>query len=154
MIDPRDTDPLSEAPLLRNIPKADPFVVPDGFFERFPMQVQAAISARPSGWQAVLQRIRLVPLAWRVSAVAIGIALAVFVVKIALTGETRPAPEFASNELSTDDLLALGLRDDDLLAALPDLESEANWAGSLSEDELRAYLEQDEYALDLIIEEL
>jgi hypothetical protein len=154
MIDPHDTDSLSEAPLLRSIPKADPFVVPDGFFDRFPMQVQAAISAQPSGWRALLQRVREAHTAWRVSAAAIGLALAVYVVKIALTGEARPATEYASNELSADELLALGVRDDDLIAALPDLGSEPGWAGSLSEEELSAYLEQDELALDLIIEEL
>jgi len=32
------------APKLHGLPKTDPFTVPDGFFERFPHQVQAAIA--------------------------------------------------------------------------------------------------------------
>lgn len=33
-------DELHDAPLLKGIPAHDPFVVPEGFFERFPHQVQ------------------------------------------------------------------------------------------------------------------
>lgn len=35
-----------DAPFLAGVPKADPFVVPDGFFDRFPHQVQALIKAQ------------------------------------------------------------------------------------------------------------
>jgi len=34
------------APTLHGLPKVDPFVVPDGFFERFPHAVGDAIAAR------------------------------------------------------------------------------------------------------------
>ena len=39
-------EPERAAPFLAGLPKADPFVVPDGFFDRFPHQVQAAITAQ------------------------------------------------------------------------------------------------------------
>jgi hypothetical protein len=40
-----DTEALKrDAPFLAGLPKADPFAVPDGFFERFPHQMQAAIT--------------------------------------------------------------------------------------------------------------
>jgi hypothetical protein len=46
-------DPLNEdnelkrqAPTLFGLPKADPFVVPSGFFEQFPHEVQARVTER------------------------------------------------------------------------------------------------------------
>lgn len=44
---PDDKDELNRlAPRLHGLPKADPFRVPDGFFERFPHEVQAAVVQR------------------------------------------------------------------------------------------------------------
>ncbi len=50
-----DTDDLKRlAPTLASLPKADPFVVPEGFFERFPHQVQAQVTKPPaSPWLPV-----------------------------------------------------------------------------------------------------
>lgn len=41
---PDPTDLRHTAPLLHGIAKGDPFVVPDGFFERFPHQVQGLVA--------------------------------------------------------------------------------------------------------------
>lgn len=45
-----DNDDLKRlAPTLASLPKADPFVVPEGFFEHFPHRVQARVTAaRPA----------------------------------------------------------------------------------------------------------
>lgn len=45
-----ETDDLKRlAPTLASLPKVDPFMVPEGFFERFPHQVQARVTrSRPT----------------------------------------------------------------------------------------------------------
>jgi hypothetical protein len=56
MKDQQEHDELKGiAPLVSGLPKHDPFVVPEGFFDRFPHEVQAAIIARSrkTGWAAL-----------------------------------------------------------------------------------------------------
>jgi hypothetical protein len=43
-MDIHDDNELRNAPTLRSIPQVDPFVVPDGFFDRFPQLVQQRIA--------------------------------------------------------------------------------------------------------------
>lgn len=59
-----DLKPL--APTLASIPKVDPFVVSGGLFERFPHQVQARVTAQAPGlrWSPWVKRLALaLPLA-------------------------------------------------------------------------------------------
>lgn len=155
MTERHDTDPLSEAPLLRSIPRTDPFVVPDGFFDRFPMQVQAAINSRHSGWKAILNHFRGAHPAWRITAAVCGLALAVLVVRTALVGgHAAGEHEAASVELTADDLLALEVNEEDLLAASALEDWETDWSGTLTAEELNLYLEHEDLELELIIETL
>lgn len=152
MIDPNNTDELKDAPLLRSIPRYDPFVVPDGFFERFPQTIQARIAAqRPSSWTdqlALLLRPR----------VAIGsLAVLAIVATIwtlwpsgtstgtAALGAAVEPEEVLSTEVD-DELLFAALASDEPLLDAVEL--------PFSDTELEAYLENEELPLDLLIEEL
>lgn len=66
MNDPDDTNALARtAPTLHGLPKVDPFVVPEGFFERFPHQVGDAIVASErrskAGWRPWMRWALAVP---------------------------------------------------------------------------------------------
>ena len=152
MIDPNDTDDLKDAPLLRSIPQHHPFVVPDGFFDRFPQTVQARIGAQqPTSWSdrlATLLRPRVV----------VGCLAVLAVVATTWTlwpsrtsagttelGGTVEPEEVLNNEVD-DELLFAALMSDEPLLDPVDL--------PLSDDELEAYLENEELPLDLLIEEL
>ena len=152
MIDPNDTDELKDAPLLRGIPLHDPFVVPDGFFDRFPQTVQARIAAQqPASWTdrlAALLRPRRV----------IG-SLAVITIVVttwtlwpsgtstgtASLGVAVEPEEVLSNDVDDELLFATLASDGPLLDAI-DL--------PLTDSELEAYLENEELPLDLLLEEL
>lgn len=129
-----ETDPLSEAPLLRSIPKVDPFVVPEGFFEQFPHQVQAAIAKKKaaSWWSKLLPTTPAFRVAWASAAVLIA-ALAWFNRPSAI-GSTAELP-MASSDYEWD------LTDHDLLA---ELAAESNQSPGvqhdLTADELADYL--------------
>ncbi len=65
-------DPLDDAPLLRGLKGgADPLVVPDGFFERFPHEVQAKVTRRA----APVDGIWMTRLAWSLGVVAVVLAV-------------------------------------------------------------------------------
>lgn len=149
-----DNDELKDAPLLRAIQVQDPFRVPDGFFDRFPADVQARIverKGRPigAGWMAV-------PGWLRVSS-AIG-AVVLIIGAVVLLRSTPADQEMAAVpviDLTTDDLLldryemselVRSIEEpDDLMAAIgPDVDHDA----------LALYLENEELPLDLLIEEL
>ena len=152
MNDPNNTDELMDAPLLRSIPQHDPFVVPDGFFDRFPQAVQERIAAQaPISWSdrlAAMLRPRVV--VGSLAAIAI----------VATTWMLRPAApsgstislgvavepeEVLSNEVD-DELLFAALNSNEPLLDAVDL--------PLSDAELEAYLENEELPLDLLMEEL
>lgn len=62
------------APTLHRLQGRDPFMVPDGFFDRFPHEVQAAIVAREQlrGWAALPLLARRLAIALAVAAVLAG----------------------------------------------------------------------------------
>ena len=152
MIDPNATDDLKDAPLLRSIPQHDPFVVPDGFFDRFPQTVQARIAAqRPTAWTdrlAALLQPRL----------AIG-SLAVLAI-VATTWMLWPSgPSVGTTSLGAavepEEVLSADVDDELLFAALASDEPLLDAIElPLSDAELEAYLENEELPLDLLIEEL
>jgi hypothetical protein len=142
MNDTNEPDDLKRsAPTLFGLPKADPFVVPEGFFDRFPHEVQGLVTAkkhRGSTWSV-----------WKRVAIALP---AMALLGLGVWWATRPLhqPEhldgITAASLTDGELDALG---DDELAALTeeviplaDLEQELGQVGiRLNDDELIAYFE-------------
>ena len=131
-----------DAPFLAGLPKADPFVVPDGFFDRFPHQVQAAITARPAAiaWPW-----------WKRSAVALPIVALVCLGTWMLTRGDGPAEAttVAVTPLTDGELDAID--DNEILAAFDEADADditAEGLGEvdlqLNEDELLAYLDNED----------
>lgn len=148
-----NNDELRDAPTLRGIPKVDPFVVPDGFFDRFPQQMQqriAAEQARRARWSMGLPM-------WTVKPAFGALALvAVVVLAWALWPSTDPAiaptqlaayetPDHLTDDLEAEDIYAALSADDPLLA-------EADLG--LTNEELAEYIDREELPLDLLMEEL
>lgn len=139
------------APTLHGLKRTDPFTVPDGFFERFPHQVQAAIVER--------KRSSAPAWTWWMRA-----AIALPVVALAVTGlwmlrtqqPDATAQPVAVTPLTDRELDALD--DAEVLAAFDlsrtnELTDEDLGAVDLqlNEDELLAYLENEDIT-DLIVE--
>ncbi len=153
MLSDNDTDDLGNAPLLKSIPKLDPFVVPDGFFDRFPHQVQARIAhtdqrTSSSLWLRLSRAPALIG--------SLGTLLLVGLVWWAWPTE-GPDPVAIIPETSLEsDLTVLDELDDNQLYAL--------WEGNapplseidlqLDTDDLIAYLENEELPYYLLAEEL
>jgi len=142
-----EIDPLSEAPLLRSIPKVDPFVVPEGFFDRFPHQVQRTIvEQNAEAWWKRLLPTSLIPrAAW-----ALGATLVAAVVWF--------TPPHAQEQAVDQDLARVewdpesALDDRYLLAELSiDAAHAPGVQHDLSADELAAYLYAQD-ALDYLTE--
>lgn len=152
MNDLHNTDELKDATLLRGIPQHDPFVVPDGFFDRFPQTVQARIAAqRPTTWTdrlAGLLRPRIA-----ISGLAV---LAI----VATTWTLWPSGPSAGTAalgaaVEPEEVLSADVDDELLFAALDGDEPLLDAVElPLSDTELEAYLENEELPLDLLIEEL
>ncbi|MEO8588679.1 MAG: hypothetical protein ABI432_04870 [Flavobacteriales bacterium] len=147
-----DTNELRSAPTLRSIPDVDPFVVPDGFFDRFPQLVQQRIaedrltSQRWSWSLAGLMRPAIGGLA------LITVVILTWVSWPTSNGDVRQAqlatyetPDHVSDDLEADEVYT-ALSSDAPLLAEADL--------TLSDAELAEYIEQEEIPLDLLIEEL
>lgn len=145
-LDPNDE--RREGPVLRSIPRTDPFVVPEGFFERFPHAVQQRITEKRErasmlgGWLrpaigacAVLAAMVIAWVLWPKPASELP----------QLAVSTYETPDHVSDELEAEELLTALSTDDPLLAEV-DL--------TLTDAELAAYIEQEELPLELLIEEL
>jgi hypothetical protein len=130
-----ESDPLSEAPLLRSIPKVDPFAAPESFFERFPHQVQQAIAEREAApwWRVGLSVPRLPRLAWGLSAALVAVAA-----WFAWPAPQHDAPQASMAQVEPDEQL---FRDPNFIAELSaDGGSAPGVQHDLSADELAAYL--------------
>jgi hypothetical protein len=128
------------APTLHSLPKADPFVVPDGFFERFPHQVQAAIVERAQEQRPAWNR-------WKRMAIALPI--------IALLGlggwwlqrpsSVEPPVAFSRDDLPGDPAVMDDVDEAELLAFIEESHNASADLGAvelrLDENELLAYLE-------------
>lgn len=149
-----EPDELKDAPLLRSIPRTDPFVVPEGFFERFPHQVQARIAAqRRSGLHEWIADRRLVLRFAGAAAVLILVATAAF---FALQGTAPVNDQIAEGITIAPYEIDPGMIDEadliDLIGDGPELMAEAG--AGFSQAELAAYITHEELPLDLLIEEL
>ena len=129
-----------DAPFLAGLPKVDPFVAPDGFFERFPHQVQAAITAqRPAAepawawWKRLSVALPIIALcglaAWMLARGSAQVELPAVAVTPLTDGELDAIDDneiFAAfdeddaNDMTAEDLGEVGLQlnDDELLAYL------------------------------------
>lgn len=162
VLDPNDMearhehDELKDAPILRSIPKVDPFVVPDGFFEQFPHAVQARIAQRQGAWARFNGWIGDLSLPLRLAGatavIAVIASVAFFALRNAPSTDQALAAEItvAPTELDPSDVDEI-----ELLAMMEDDPSFLNDAGDgLTADEMALYLENEELPLDLLIEEL
>lgn len=141
---PGTPDPF-EGPLLRSIPKADPFHVPDGFFDKFPQVVQQRVQGVTG------TRIRTTITWWpRIAIGSLGVLAVVLSVWL-----VRPASS-ATPILTAEpeELLENGLEEDLLLAATAHVDLLEPVALPDDDAVVMAYLENEELPLDLLIEEL
>lgn len=147
------TSPAQGPSFLDTLPRTDPFVVPEVFFDRFPHVVQAAIVQRqPAG--------ATVWFSWKKLAFALPVA-AVAVLGLRTWLKNTPVPtapiDVAVSPLTEDELSALG--ENELLTLLENDPSTldptdlGNVDIDLDEEELFAYLESEQTDLtELIIE--
>jgi hypothetical protein len=151
-------EPLNEhdelkrsAPTLAGLSKTDPFVVPDAFFDQFPHQVQARVTAGTrfrstaergwSGWKRVAIALPVVALlafgAWR----------------MLHTGPASEAPMVAVTPLTDEELVAYDDIDPLSWVEEEDLPQLGEVNIDLNEEDLLAYLEEEHADLtELIIE--
>jgi hypothetical protein len=149
---PNEQDELREAPLLSKLRGSDPFVVPEGFFDRFPMEVQQRIHQRERGRWSLRPVFRP---AWVIGTTLVALVVAVFVV---LREPTSPdlLSDVADNAMLMPDELELDDWSSDHFLAELASEEEAftGVAHDMNAEELAAYIEHEELPIDLILEEL
>ena len=140
-----------DAPFLASLPKVDPFVVPDGFFDRFPHQVQAAITAQQTTPAAAWPW-------WK------RVSIALPIIALVSLGTWMLSRPYAQVELSAATVTPLSdveldaMDDQELLAAF-DEEEEQDIAPDdlgevvidLNDDELLAYLENEDTDINDLI---
>lgn len=141
-------DELSEAPLLKGLHGEAPFVTPDGFFDRFPQQVQGIVvrqgrsKGSPGAW-----------IRWLRPAGAVVALVAV----VLLWRHAGHGTQDTSVTQEIIDPYELDLSDTDhTLDLLLDTDGPtlAEVHLPVSDDELLGYIASEEIALDLLIEEL
>ncbi len=142
------------APFLAGLPEADPFVAPDGFFERFPHQVQAAIAAQQPAAAPAWSW-------WKRISIALPIIALVGLGTWFLVSNNAPVEpvEVAVTPLSDSELQAMD--DTDILAAFDLEDTEEITADDLggvdidlNDDELLAYLEIEDTDISELITDI
>ena len=144
-------EPDNNSPFLNSLPKKDPFVVPEGFFERFPEMIAESVAERPSYLQRLLAGLLMPRISPRLALGSVLTVLAlglVFwlnepakdaVIPSAMTHQTAVEPtDWQDAELYV------------LLEEGPDI-----WegvSGSISTSELENYLETEDLDLELLNE--
>lgn len=149
----RHKDQEHGSPLLKGLPKNDPFVVEPGFFERFPHEVQAlAVRRAPK---------HVLPAVWRRIAVALPVATLVFgaiwwwqhdasvdAPRMARTVEVTPLTNEEIDDLDDPDLLAIA---EEIAPATADAAPLGQVDLTLNENELVAYFEYENADLNELI---
>lgn len=152
MVRTEDQHELNEAPLLKGMPKLDPFIVPDGFFDGLPHRVQERITSRQSQkagvWSILWSRPRPA-----LSVLAIAVLVTVIWVYWPASGpldeptySLTVGPGEVLDPVADEELLYAMAASGQPLLDVPYL--------PLEEAELEAYIEHEEIPLDLLIEEL
>lgn len=152
-MDRHEHDEPEDAPTLKALPKVDPFVVPEDFFERFPHVVQARIAGQPNAQGRSARWMGRVPLPVRWIGAAVMLASFVGAVVLAVRDDGSTATSLASGaaipSIGTDQV-----DEADLLAMIEDAPTlMAEVVKDLSVDEMAAYLAHENIPLDLLIEE-
>lgn len=143
-----------DAPFLAGLPKADPFVVPDGFFDRFPHQVQAAITAQQTTLAAAWPW-------WKRVSIALPIIALVSLGTWMLSRPDAQVELSAATVTPLSDVELDAMDDQELLAAF-DEEEEQDIAPDdlgevvidLNDDELLAYLENEDTDINDLITDI
>lgn len=142
------TDPLNDAPILRSLKaRPDPFVVPAGFFDRFPQ----ALRSRPAKHQVAFDGIWM-----KRFALSIGVIAVILAVWWALPIADRYATDATGRELAIDvspDELPLNESLYWELHTDPDQRLFEEVMIELDENELMAYLEHENVDVELLIQE-
>ncbi|HQV52358.1 MAG: hypothetical protein IPI00_03445 [Flavobacteriales bacterium] len=144
---------FNDAPLLRSIPKQNPFVVPNGFFEQFPHQVQSHIvAAKAQGsapaWSRLLSKPALIG---SISMILMAL-LSWWIWK-----PTDQAPEIAQQKIAQEAeiLVVEDLDDQDLSALFANSDNTmADVDLSMDDEVLIDYLENENLSLYFLTEEL
>lgn len=149
-------DPLQDAPLLRSIRREDPFRVPDGFFERFPHLVQERINQQPP---ELFGRFRIALVRRSMTFASVVLVIGVVAWLVARSPDMQPTTKDLVHrtefDIAPEELFLVGDGDISLLEDLdPSAELLSEVGTGLSDDELVAYLEQDDLPVELLIEEL
>ncbi len=151
---PDEHDALNEAPTLRGLSNHDPFVVPEQFFERFPHAVQQRISAESRtqrSWPGGLFRVPRLRVFFG-SVALVAVVLAAWLVRP--TSAPAPLAAVAVN-IEPEEILHEDVDTEMLFTALDEEDGALNTLGlSADEDELLAYLENEDLPLELLIEDL
>ena len=145
MIEEEENDPLNEAPMLRSLKgRPDPFVVPDGFFDRFPNVVQQCVAGKRSSFPLFGYRWAALVIGVTVAAMAIWWALPV---KNAQVDDplARSPIDISPDELPIDEYAIWEIYTDPTTPLFEDVSI------VLDETELIAYLEHENIDVELLI---
>ena len=155
-MEPRNAhDELRDAPTLRAMPKVDPFVVPEGFFDRFPHQVQARIATPEGSFARLWRTLTEASMALQLAGITAVVAIVAGVVLINLPNTPDPITDMTQLTVDPTEISVDDLDDADVYAMLDDApDLMADVGPDLTTEEMAAYLENENLPLDLLIEEL
>ncbi|MEZ4738052.1 MAG: hypothetical protein R2818_01520 [Flavobacteriales bacterium] len=144
-------DELKDLPVLGKMPKRNPFMAPEGFFDHFPHAVQHLIVDAP----------RHSPWAWLFTSWVPRIATVLLLVIGSIAwfqwpeGEQGIASAEPGEQVLPYELLDMEFDEDLIFATLAHDEPVMNTVDlALSEREMTAYVEYEDLSLELLIEEL
>lgn len=152
-----DQDPLNDAPLLRSVPRTDPFEVPEGFFDRFPELVMAKVERPLPLWLRAWNTWWKAHPALRIASIAL--VIGAFAMPFMNMNGGQGSPDvyagLETEAVRPDAVEALFYDDESLMAALAtDDEAFAAVGHGVSDEALAAYVDQQDLPLEQIIEEL
>jgi Spy/CpxP family protein refolding chaperone len=124
-----EPDPLDEAPLLRSVPRVDPFEVPEGFFDRFPAVMASRVAAGRPGGRVRLLRPGQAAWPWAAALAAAAALLVLFLLRPAAPG--HPAADQAALAMEAFDPPGAWADDPYLIAQV---EVEPRWAPGVQHD--------------------
>ena len=150
------SDELNEAPLLKSIPAHDPFVVPDGFFERFPHRVQDRLR-KPQSFTA--RAMRAIHGTTLVRWISVGIAIMLLVFGVNHVWNTPPKANGDGHavvvSMEPEEVDTGTWSESELLWYTEGSSEFMAYAGdNVRTEDLLHYLENEDLPLDLLSEEL